>query len=119
MELQNGDYGERIPLWQSHSVNGDPEAGPAWDSPSGMELDSFWLGLISLLHAQNTEHPQALNNEDVSSWRGSHYRLTVQPQTGNSVPLGLSAYRRDGVGITGTKGWYRVPHVGHCGESAV
>ena len=67
-------------------------------------MDSFWLGLISLLHAQNTEHQQALNNQDVSSWRGSHYRLTVQPQIGSSVPLGLSAYLRDGVGITGTKG---------------
>lgn len=98
-----------------------------------MELDS-WLGLISLLHAQNTQHQQTLNNQDVSSWRGSHNQLTVQPQTGssvplklssvqpqtsNSVPLGLSSYRSDGVGITATKGWCRVPHVGHCGESAV
>lgn len=66
--------------------------------------------------------------------RGSHNQLTVQPQTGssvplklssvqpqtsNSVPLGLSSYLSDGVGIIGTEGWCQVPHVGHCGESAV
>lgn len=84
-----------------------------------MELDSFWLGLISLLHAQNTEHQQAMKNQDVSSWRGSHNQLTIQPQIGNSVPLSLSSYLSDGVGITGTKGWCRVPHVGHCGELVV
>ena len=104
MEPPNGDNGKGF-----HTSGATLSIGTLQpDQPGRAHLEWSWTpsgwGSSGILQAQNTEHQQALTNQDVSSWRGSHNLLTVQPQTGNFVPLSLSSYPSDGKGDHRTRG---------------